>query len=192
MHPCGRCIKNVCSWEISFEPNNYISLWQQNRLIWTKQKSRKCMKVAVERASDLMRHQTERGGWFVHSVITAAGHGIASDGRERQKEDYRTCPSRHNVTGFFPCGIEIKLRKWAHFWIFPIYNNIHIWVCMYVLYILHSISNIIKHWPCTHFLRIGTFIQVDKLTNLCLILLKFFKKRKKVEQKKRGMSVCIF
>lgn len=69
------------------------------------------MKVAVERVSNLMRHQTEGGGWFVHSVITAAGHGIASDGGERQKEDYRTCRSRHNVRGFFPCWIEMKLRK---------------------------------------------------------------------------------
>lgn len=30
----------------------------------------------------------------------------------------------------FPCWIEIKLRKWVHFWIFPIYGNIYIYECV--------------------------------------------------------------
>lgn len=48
------------------------------------------MNVVVACASNLMWHQPERGGWFVHSVITAAGHRIASvDGT--RKEVYRTC-----------------------------------------------------------------------------------------------------
>lgn len=33
--------------------------------------------------SDLMWHETERGGRFVHSVIAAAGHCIASEGGEK-------------------------------------------------------------------------------------------------------------
>lgn len=33
--------------------------------------------------SDLMWHETERGGRFVHSVIAAAGHCIASEGEEK-------------------------------------------------------------------------------------------------------------
>lgn len=33
--------------------------------------------------SYLMWHETERGGRFIHSVIAAAGHCIASEGEEK-------------------------------------------------------------------------------------------------------------
>lgn len=48
------------------------------------------MNVAGACASNLMWYQPESGGWFVHSVIAAAGHCIASDDGETQK-DYRAC-----------------------------------------------------------------------------------------------------
>lgn len=48
------------------------------------------MAVMAVCASNLMWHQPERGGWFIHSVIAAAGHCIASDDGERKKERKNT------------------------------------------------------------------------------------------------------
>lgn len=41
--------------------------------------------------SDLMWHQTQRRGRFIHSVVTAAGHCIASEWRERERERKWLC-----------------------------------------------------------------------------------------------------
>lgn len=74
-----------------------------------KKKSHMCVRICFC-DSDLMWHQTQRCGRFIHSVITAAGHCISPGDREWQRHTHLTRLHFYIMTSV----MQVWWSSWSH------------------------------------------------------------------------------
>lgn len=75
----------------------------------SQKKSHMCVRICFC-DSDLMWHQTQRCGRFIHSVITAAGHCISPGDREWQRHTHLTRLHFYIMTSV----MQVWWSSWSH------------------------------------------------------------------------------